>query len=121
GQTGYVSENFQSVLTASNTFSKTGFFPGSHGIPSIDRVTDDGDSRNIEYPYQQVNHFKISTGNKWFLNNNTIHFSTTVQNNRRQEYSEFHTHFDNQEAPETNQDLELDFNLTTIESSLKWQ
>lgn len=121
GQIGYVSDNFQSILSVSNTFSKTGFFPGSHGIPSIDRVTDDGDSRNIEYPHQQVNHFKISTSNKWFLGKTTLHFSTTVQNNRRQEYSEFHTHFDNQEAPENNQDLELDFNLTTIESSLKWQ
>ena len=120
GQIGFVSENFQSTLTASNTFSKAGFFPGSHGIPSIDRVRDDGNSRNIEYPYQQVNHFKISTGNKWFFNKSSIYFSTTVQNNRRQEYSEFHTHFDNQEPPEMNQDLELDFNLTTIESSLKW-
>lgn len=120
GQMGYVSDNFHSIFTASNTYSKAGFFPGSHGVPSVARVEDDGDRRNIEYPYQSVNHFKLTSSNRWLLNKSDLLFSVNFQNNRRQEYSEFHTHFGNQEPPQQNPDLELDFNLNTVDSQLKY-
>lgn len=121
GQIGFVTEKFQSILTASNTYLKAGFFPGAHGIPSVDRVRDDGNSRNIEYPYQRAEHFKITSTNKWLLNRSDLLFSVSWQNNRRQEFSEFHTHFGNQQAPAENPDLELDFNLNTFDTQLKWQ
>jgi iron complex outermembrane receptor protein len=120
GQIGYVSDSYHSILTASNTYSKFGFFPGSHGIPSISRVEDDGDRRNIDFPYQSVNHFKLTNTHRWLFERSDLLLSVNVQNNRRKELSEFHTHFSNQEPPEQNPDVELDFNLTTLDSQLKY-
>jgi len=120
GQVGYVSDNFHSIFTASNTYLKAGFFPGSHGIPSITRVIDDGDRRNIDYPYQSVNHFKLTTTNRWLFNQSELTFSLNYQNNRRREFSEFHTHFGTQAPPVQNPDVELDFNLSTIDSQVKY-
>ena len=119
GQVGFVSDFFRSILTVSNTYLKAGFFPGSHGVPSVSRVLDDGDRRNIEFPYQRVNHFKLTNTNTWFFNKTNVVLSLNYQNNRRQEYSEFHTHFGNQEAPQHNPNLELDFNLDTFDVQAK--
>jgi len=120
GQIGYVSDNYHSFLTASNTYSKFGFFPGAHGVPSISRVDDDGDRRNIDFPFQTVNHFKITNINRWLFNRSDIVLSVNVQNNRRKELSKFHTHYGNQQPPEENPDVELDFDLTTLDSQLKF-
>lgn len=120
GQVGYVSDYFQSLLTVSNTYSKSGFFPGSHGIPSIDRVQDDGNDRNIDYPYQSANHFKLNSGNTWFFEKSNLRFALSFQNNKRNEFSEFHTHYTNQQPPDTQPDLELSFDLSSVESHLKY-
>jgi iron complex outermembrane recepter protein len=120
GQVGYVADNFHSIFTASNTYTKAGFFPGSHGIPSISRVEDDGDRRNIDYPYQSVNHFKLTSTNRWLFERSDITFSSNFQNNRRREFSEFHTHFGSQAPPLENPDVELDFNLNTFDNQLKY-
>ena len=42
------------------------------------------------------------------------------QQNHRQEYAAFHTHFANQVAPEKDPDLELDFMLRTWSGNIKW-
>src|SRR5690606_4431609 len=119
GQIGYVSENYQTIFTVSNNRNKTGFFPGSHGIPDLNRLQDDGNSRNIEYPYQQTNHFTFQNVHKWKLSKSDFSLDVAYQNNHRQEISEFHTHFSNQTPPENDSDLELDFNLHTISSNAK--
>lgn len=122
GQIGYVSPEFETVLNISNYYQKLGFFPGSHGIPTLDRVQDDGDRRNIEFPYQNVNHFKISSESSFRFNGNSLNFLLGYQNNHRQEWSEFHTHYGNsQSPPEINPDLELDFNLSTYDAQIKYQ
>ena len=121
-QAGFVGEKFRSILTLSNVNQKIGFFPGSHGIPSVDRLQDDGNYRNIDFPYQKVNHFKVISENEFRLNSKDIFkFVTSYQNNRRQEMSAFHTHYANQTAPTKNPDLELDFNLSTYDSQLKFE
>lgn len=119
GQIGYVSDNFHSTLTVSNNYLKAGFFPGAHGVPSVNRVLDDGDRRNIGFPYQRANHFKATGKGKWFLEDWDLELSLGYQNNRRQEFSEFHTHYGNQSAPEQNPALELDFNLHTFDGQAK--
>ncbi len=121
-QTGYVGEKFRSILTVSNVNQKIGFFPGSHGIPSADRLLDDGNYRNIEFPYQKVNHFKVISENEIRLGTkDVLKFITSYQNNRRQEKSSFHTHYANQPVPTKNPDLELDFDLSTYDSQLKYE
>src|SRR5690606_16634300 len=119
-QIGYVSGDFESVLTISNFYQKTGFFPGSHGIPTIDRVQDDGNRRNVEFRYQNVNHFKILSVNNLKLHPHSLIFSFGFHHNHRQEWSLFHTHYGNQPPPEKNPDLELDFNLSTFDAQLKY-
>jgi len=122
GQVGYVNDYFRTILTISNVQQKTGFFPGSHGIPSIDRLQHDGNYRNIDFPYQKVNHFKVISENELKINaNNTIKFNFGFQDNLRKEISAFHTHYSNQTAPERNPDLELQFDLKTYDAQVKFE
>lgn len=120
-QVGYTSADFESVLTISNFYQKIGFFPGSHGIPTLDRVQDDGDRRNVEFPYQNVNHFKIISESTLKFHPNSLKFSFGFQNNHRQEWSLFHTHYgNNQQPPSVDPNLELDFNLSTFDAQVKY-
>ena len=122
GQVGYVDEHFRSILTVSNVYQKTGFFPGSHGIPSIDRLQHDGNYRNVDFPYQEVNHFKIISENELKLNdNNSLKFNFGFQDNLRKEKSAFHTHYSNQPVPTSNPNLELQFDLKTYDAQVKFE
>lgn len=56
---GFSDKYVTSLFTFSDVYQKTGFFPGSHGIPDLQRVMDDGNSRNIEYPFSNVTHLKL--------------------------------------------------------------
>ncbi|MBW2961612.1 TonB-dependent receptor [Mesonia aestuariivivens] len=121
-QTGYLGDNFKSTLSMSNVYQKSGFFPGAHGIPSIERVQPDGDRRNIGYPYQRVNHFKLINNNTFSINKEAkLIVNLGYQKNHRQEWSLFHTHYGNQPPPENNPNLELDFNLETYDAKVKWE
>jgi iron complex outermembrane recepter protein len=120
GQVGYVDNNYKGTLSLSNVFFKGGFFPGAHGVPSIARVQDDGDRRNIDFPFQQVNHFKVINKNEWFFENSSLDVILGYQNNHRQEWSRFHTHYAGQTPPATDPDLELDFNLNTFDAQVKY-
>ncbi len=120
GQLGYVQENYHTILTVSNNRTKAGFFPGSHGIPDMNRLQDDGDSRNIDYPYQSANHFTLQNEHKWKFTDSELAIDIAFQNNHRQEMSEFHTHYSNHVPPEKDADIELDFNLNTFSGNSKY-
>ncbi|WP_430614937.1 TonB-dependent receptor [Flavobacterium sp. JP2137] len=122
GQIGYIGTSFQNILSVSNVYNKSGFFPGSHGLPSIAAVQDDGDSRNIDYPRQNVNHFKVTNSSIWTAaNDDKIKLVLAFQNNQRQEWSAFHTHYNNQQPPEVDPALELEFNLNTFDINAKYE
>ncbi len=116
---GIIKNQYKSSISISNVFSKMGFFPGSHGIPSASKLLDDGNNRNIDLPFQKVNHLKIMNNTKYFLPNGSIEMNLGFQNNFRQEWSLFHTHYQSQTAPEHNPDLELEFRLNTISADIK--
>ncbi len=118
---GVLKSQYKNTLTISNVNSKNGFFPGSHGIPSASKLLVDGDNRNIDLPYQMVNHLKIINNSKLYLEQGAIEFSFGFQNNFRQEWSLFHTHYPNQEAPELNPNLELELRLNSISSDIKYK
>lgn len=120
GQIGYVNKFYKGTLSLSNVYYTSGFFPGAHGIPSIQRVQDDGDRRNIDFPFQRVNHFKIINKNEWFFVDSSLEIIFGFQNNHRQEWSRFHTHYSGQTPPETDPDLELDFILNTFDAQVKY-
>lgn len=120
GQVGYVGEHYKGTFSISNVYFKSGFFPGAHGIPSTNRVQDDGDQRNIDYPFQRVNHLKFINKNEWFFHDSSLEVILGFQNNHRQEWSRFHTHYTGQVAPEVNPDLELNFDLHTYDAQAKF-
>lgn len=103
----------------SNVYQKTGFFPGAHGIPDASRVEDDGDSRNIELPFSKVNHLKVTTHQQYAWEKLILSGDLGFQNNHREEWSAFHTHYGSQPAPEKDPDKELAFNLNTFSASVK--
>src|SRR5690606_30476492 len=120
-QIGYVSDDLESVLTISNFHQKTGFFLGAHGVPTLDRVQDEGERRNVEFPYQKVNHFKVLSETTLKFHPNSLKFSFGFQNNHRQEWSLFHTHYgNNQQPPAIDPNLELDFDLSTFDAQAKY-
>jgi iron complex outermembrane receptor protein len=116
----YRNGRYYANYAVSDAFQKVGFFPGAHGIPDASRLQDDGDSRNIDLPYSRVNHLKISTRQQYSLNSSIVTWDAGFQNNHREEWSLFHTHYgNNQPVPETDPDKELVFSLNTFNSSLK--
>ncbi|TCO09837.1 TonB-dependent receptor [Natronoflexus pectinivorans] len=119
-QAGYLGEFWRTSITASRVWQKSGFFPGAHGIPDLRRVKDDGNYRNIELPHQNVEHISMTSNTTIHTPHSTIMLDLGVQNNHRQEWAEFHTHFGNQPPPQTNPDLELDFNLITYSANGRW-
>jgi iron complex outermembrane receptor protein len=116
---GYTNAKFNTFFTVSNVYQKIGFFPGSHGVPDIKRLMDDGNDRNVEFPYSQVNHFKLINNTVLKLNTWKASVDLAFQNNQRQEWAKFHTHYGNQPLPLTNPDLELEFNLRTYSGNIK--
>jgi iron complex outermembrane receptor protein len=115
----YRNGRYFASYAAGNVHQKVGFFPGAHGIPDASRLNDDGDSRNTDLPYSMVNHFKISSHQRYTLSKAVVYLDAGYQNNHREEWSLFHTHYGNQPAPETDPDKELVFLLNTFSSSLK--
>ena len=118
-QVGHLGVRFKSTLQLSSVNQKSGFFPGAHGVPDIKRIQDGGDSRNIGFPYQKAHHLKVLNQNKWFVNNGNISVDLGFQNNVREEWSEFHTHYPDQPVPKINPNREFDFNLKTYSANAK--
>jgi iron complex outermembrane receptor protein len=115
----YRKGKYYASYAISDAFQKVGFFPGAHGIPDASRLTDDGDRRNADLPYSLVNHLKVTTRQQYARKKSTVYWDAGFQNNHREEWSLFHTHYRNQPVPEVEPDKELSFSLNTVNSSLK--
>lgn len=112
-------KQYRADYSVSNAYQKMGFFPGAHGIPDISRLQDDGNSRNIELPYSRVNHFKATTHQQYTWDGLVLSGDFGYQQNHREEWSSFHTHYGTQPVPEKDPDKELAFRLHTLSASLK--
>lgn len=116
-QGGISNEKLSSNILISNVKSKTGFFAGAHGIPTLVNLEDDGDHRNIDLPYQSINHFKAIYNQSLKLNtNNTFDLDLGYQNNNRKEMSKPHTHGIGN-LPNTNLELLLKLQTYTLNAS----
>ena len=115
----YQRQRYKANYSVSNVYQKTGFFPGAHGIPDASRVEDDGDSRNMELPYSKVNHLKVTTLQQYAWEKLVLSGDFGFQNNHREEWSVFHTHYGSQPVPEKAPEKELAFNLNTLSASVK--
>jgi iron complex outermembrane receptor protein len=117
--TEYRKGRYSSNYAVSNAYQKVGFFPGTHGIPDMTRLQDDGSHRNIELPFSTVNHLKATTHQQYMRSAATGYLDAGYQRNDREELSRFHTHYDNQAIPEKEPDRELAFSLETYSLSAK--
>jgi|AGTN01.3.fsa_nt_gi Outer membrane receptor proteins, mostly Fe transport len=117
--TNYDDGKVNSWMHISNIYAKNGFFPGSHGIPSLSRLEPDASVRNVEMPYATSNHFKLISNTTRQFNTSKLYIDIGYQQNRRAEISQFHTHYGNQPAPVVNPDLELHFLLHTYSANIR--
>lgn len=115
----YRSGRYKGSYAISNTYQKVGFFPGAHGIPDASRVEDDGDSRNIDFPFSKVNHLKATTHQQYTWDSFQLKWDLGYQNNHREEWSLFHTHYGAQNPPSTDPNKELAFTLNTLSLGFK--
>ena len=118
----YGGDRLESWLHTSYVSGKNGFFPGAHGIPSLDRLQPDGSVRNLDMPYSSSGHLKLISNNRISLKGATLQVDMGMQQNRRAERSPFHTHYGNQSPPAVDPNLELHFLLDTytLNSSIRW-
>jgi iron complex outermembrane receptor protein len=115
----YAGRRYRSAYAVSNAYQKVGFFPGAHGIPDASRVRDDGDPRRIDLPFSNVNHLKASTRQQYTWDALQLRWDAGYQQNHREEWSLFHTHYGTQPPPDNAPDKELAFRLNTFSSGMK--
>ncbi len=115
----YANRRFSAAFTLSDTYQKAGFFPAAHGIPDPSEVEDDGNRWNIALPNSFVNHFKASLNMKYLFSQASLVWDIAYQNNHREEWSLFHTHYNNQTPPSVDSDKELAFILDNYSSNIK--
>ncbi len=119
--TNYTKNQLSMALAVSNAYQKVGFFAAAHGIPDPSKVEDDGNRRDIDLPFSFVNHLKATLNTRyWWYNGSSITWDLAYQNNHREEWSAFHSHYPTQPKPEDNPDRELAFILNTFSSGLNF-
>lgn len=92
--TGYVTDNFKTIVYLSNTYSKSGFFANAHGLEPrrVDANLHDASARDILMPSQQVNHFKLINKSNLLIDNHRLELELGYQHNFREEYNHYVNH-----------------------------
>ncbi len=86
---GYMNNHFHTDIRLSNSYSKSGFFANAHGLEvRLSDIDYDHSSRDIDLPYQWVNHLKLLSHTVWQTDQLMIEANLAYQNNRREEHSE---------------------------------
>lgn len=123
---GIIQKNFQSKFYLSNVNSKSGFFANAHGLEprNVDENLHDKSSRDIQYPYQTVNHFKITNSSFYRWEKSKLEFDLGFQRNFRQEWSQYVQHgYMPPTFPDTldfNPDLERQFDKKVYSGNVKF-
>jgi len=106
-----------STLTFSNYYLRAGLFPGAVGVPREYQLEDDGDNRNIDYPRQILNHFKVISNSNILFKSNWLEMNLGFQYNNRNEEGLPHVH-GYALSPEGNLALGLD--LLTLTANIRY-
>jgi len=91
---GTVGQRFSTRFYFSDLHSESGFFANAHGLEprNVDTVLHDRSNRDIQYPYQEVNHLKIINKSEWHGNDLDMEMELGFQNNFREEWSQYVSH-----------------------------
>ena len=86
---GYAGYRFHTDVRISNSYSKSGFFANAHGLEvRLSDIDYDHSRRDVDLPYQWVNHLKVLSHTSWQGNGVRIDANLAWQNNHREELSE---------------------------------
>jgi iron complex outermembrane receptor protein len=93
-ETGWIGESFSNRLFFSRMELKNGFFANAHGLEPrrVDTDLHDRSSRDIQYPYHRVSHWKVINRSAWRMLHHTLELELGVQQNFRQEWSQYVDH-----------------------------
>jgi len=91
---GIIKSSFQSKLYFSSINLKSGFFANAHGLEprNVDAGLHDKSNRDLNYPFQQVNHLKIVNTNRITQGDFTFETDLGFQRNYRQEWNQYVNH-----------------------------
>nr|WP_233173367.1 TonB-dependent receptor [Flavobacterium sp. ASV13] len=94
GSIGYVTAQFKSVFYVSNIYTKSGFFANAHGLEprNVDTALHDKSSRDIQLPFQEVTHTKISNTTSFSAGIHKLETQLGFQQNFRREWSHYVNH-----------------------------
>lgn len=82
-------ENFRTDITMSDVYCRSGFFANAHGMEvRLSNIDYDRSRRDVDLPYQWVNHLKVQSHTMWQLGNAGLTADLAWQNNLREELSE---------------------------------
>lgn len=112
---------YQGRIHLSDSYQKSGFFSGAHGLPNSASLKDDGRRWNVDLPYSLVNHLKVTSTHAWTTALLQTKLTLGYQLNHREEWSSFHTHNASQTPPATDPDKELMFHLHTGSAQLQFR
>lgn len=113
--------SYQGRIHLSDSYQKSGFFSGAHGLPNSASLKDDGRRWNVDLPYSLVNHLKVTSTHAWTTALLQTKLTLGYQLNHREEWSSFHTHNPSQTPPTTDPDKELMFHLHTGSAQLQFR
>ena len=86
---GYAGYNFHTDVRISDNYSKSGFFANAHGLEvRLSSIDYDRSRRDIDLPYQWVNHLKVLSHTTWTNDFLSLELNLAYQNNQREELSE---------------------------------
>ncbi len=110
---GIIKKRFQSNFYISNINSKIGFFANAHGLEplSADTLLHDKSSRDIHYPYQKVNHFKVTNTSSYRWEQVKLELDLGFQRNFREELNHYIPHGDMPDPPDFPDTLSFPSNL----------
>ena len=86
---GYAGYSFHTDVRVSDAYSRSGFFANAHGLEvRLSGIDYDHSRRDIDLPYQWVNHLKVLSHSLWNVGNLTVEGNLAFQDNRREEHTE---------------------------------
>lgn len=87
--TGYEGKRWKTTFSVSNNYARSGFFANAHGLEvRLSEIDYDRSIRDIDLPYQTVNHLTVMNRTSWQTGDMHFDASLAWQNNHRRELSE---------------------------------
>ena len=113
---GYAGYRFHTDLRVSDSYAKSGFFANAHGLEvRLSDIDYDRSRRDVDLPYQWVNHLKVLSHTSWQTDLWTLEANVAYQNNLREERSEPVSHG---YMPKPDGTLERRFNKSTLTANI---